>query len=63
MIRRPCSELTKFEKIWWSHVERFSDRDQVSLPVAIEESGISWAVMRWTLFYKACREWFEFQGR
>ena len=33
-------------ELWWAHVQRYSRRDQLSINVALKESGISPAVLR-----------------
>src|SRR6476646_9093060 len=33
-------------ELWWAHVQRYSRRDQLSINVALKESGIRPAVLR-----------------
>lgn len=40
IIRRNNERTRRFNEAWWAHYCRFSRRDQISLPVAMEESGI-----------------------
>jgi len=37
LIRRHNDKIKRFNEIWWSHLTRFSYRDQVSFPVALSQ--------------------------
>lgn len=41
IIRRNNQRTRAFNEAWWSHYCRFSRRDQISLMVAIEQSGVN----------------------
>ena len=41
MMRRHSADVEKFNRLWWNYIESGSVRDQLSLPVAIERSGVS----------------------
>lgn len=41
VMRRHSAEVEKFNRLWWNYIESGSVRDQLSLPVAIERSGVS----------------------
>lgn len=40
LFRRHTKELKEFSKLWWEQVERFSYRDQISLPYVVWKTGI-----------------------
>jgi len=44
LIRRHTKRLKEFSRLWWEQVERFSYRDQVSLPYAIWKFGMKISV-------------------
>lgn len=39
-LRRNCDAVRQFEKRWWNEIARWSHRDQLSLPVALHNSGV-----------------------
>ena len=54
-IRRNTEAVKAFEEIWWREVKRGSVRDQISLPVALRESGVKFLAlppMSWTQHFQ-----------
>lgn len=41
IFRRTEPQIIEFEKLWWAYILSTTYRDQISLPVAIEVSGVS----------------------
>lgn len=40
IARKSTVNVGRFNNVWWSHILRFPERDQISLPVAISEAKI-----------------------
>ena len=45
LIRRGRGACAAFERAWWGEVAAGSHRDQISLPVALERSGVAFAAL------------------
>jgi len=41
IAKRITEESKKFSRLWWQYIEAGSRRDQLSLPVALDRSGVS----------------------
>jgi len=40
LIRRNVPDVTRFNDLWWKHIEQFTARDQVSFPFAVWKTSV-----------------------
>jgi hypothetical protein len=40
ILRRHTEKVRTFNEIWWSHYTRYSRRDQISFPYALDQAGL-----------------------
>jgi hypothetical protein len=45
MVRKHTPELKGLSTLWWEEIDRFSHRDQISLPYVLWKTGIPFSVI------------------
>lgn len=46
LMRRHTDKVKEFSKLWWEHIEKYSHRDQISLPYVAWKHGVTISLCR-----------------
>jgi hypothetical protein len=50
LFRKPTDEVTALNKAWWQQIEKYSFRDQLSLPYVLHTQGTEIKKVEYTYF-------------